>query len=271
MQIARSSDARSKIRQWLKKNRRDEVVALGRSAFEWELKQFGLRLRDVTSPEILTVLLRNTSYNSLEDLYAAIGCGGFTAQKAVMRIEGELSRSRRQKTVQEQEQEKTPPVRKEPPKQVHSEQGVIVEGVGNCLVRFSRCCMPVPGDAITGFVTTRGKGISVHRADCPNASGERQNKAPGRWVKVSWGERVNENYPTALEAVCKDRDNLARDITAALSDLKTCLRGVSIRATEDDFALCRLDLRVRNLDELNHVMNKLHQVSGVLRVSRPGE
>ncbi len=261
MQMARSNEARSKIRQWLKRERKDENIANGRAAFESELRHFGLRIRDITTPEILAALLRNTSYHTLDELYAAIGYGGFTAQKAVMRIEGELKRAAKQRTEGEIKEEA-------PSKKVRSEQGIIVEGLDNCLVKFSRCCTPVPGDEIQGFIT-RGFGVSVHRADCPNASPERRKENPDRWIPVTWGSDTNESYPTSLEVVCRDRDNLARDIAAALSDLKISIRGLNIHATEDDFALCRLDLRVRDLEELNKVMRRIHQISGVLNVTRP--
>ena len=293
MRIAKSSDARSKIRQWLKKNRRDEIVAYGRSAFESELKQCGLRPRDVMVPEILSILLRNTPFQTLDDLYASIGCGGYTAQKAVMRIDSELKRAQKEREKEQEENKNAQESKNHQPDEPgayirgwsrrqsgdmeiknsevssgKSEQGIIVEDLDNCLVKFSRCCTPVPGDEIIGFIT-RGHGVSVHRADCPNASEERRLKMPDRWIPVSWGKNVNESYPTTLEAVCKDRDNLARDITAALSNAKTSLRGVSIRATDDDFALCHLDLRIRDSKELQAIIKKLYQVSGVLNITRP--
>ena len=265
LRIAKSSEARSKIRQWFKKNCKDDNIANGRSAFESELRRMHMHIRDVADPEIMNVLLRNTPFLTLEDLYAAIGYGGFTAQKAVMRIEGELKRMEKQKQAEEAGESAEPP--KKEPKSV-CEQGIVVEGLDNCLIKFARCCSPVPGDEVEGFIT-RGYGISVHRADCPNASAQRRALAPDRWIKLSWGKDTNESYPTALEAVCKDRNSLAKDITAAISDAKTNLWGFHIDAKEDGFAVCHVNLRVRDADELEHIMRKLYQVSGVLSVSRP--
>ena len=262
--IAKSGATRNKIRQWFKREKRDENIANGRAAFESELRHYGVRLRELTSPEVLPALLEKTGYTSLDELYAAIGYGGITAQRAVMRVEGSL---RRAEKAEKQEEEPLVRKAKEEKKSV-SEQGIVVEGLDNCLVKFSKCCTPVPGDRIAGFIT-RGYGVSVHRADCPNAAQERRDRQPDRWVKVSWGGNTNESYPTSLEIVCKDRDNLARDIAVTLSDAKTSIRGIDVHATEDDFALCHLEIRVRDSGELESVMRKLHQISGVLNVTRP--
>nr|WP_325298120.1 bifunctional (p)ppGpp synthetase/guanosine-3',5'-bis(diphosphate) 3'-pyrophosphohydrolase [uncultured Dysosmobacter sp.] len=276
MKIAKSSEARSKIRQWFKKERRDENIVNGRSSFEAELKHCGITMREVTDPEVLPTLLKKVSFASLEEMYAAIGYGGFSAQKAVSRMQGELQRAARQRQAEQQALEAAaePKPKEEPhaaaPKHVKSEQGIIVEGLDNCLVKFSKCCTPVPGDDIVGFIT-RGYGVSVHRADCPNASLEKR-MAPdqsGRWLKVTWGTDTNESYPTILEAVCKDRVNLLLDISAALSTTNTFVLGVNTRSTEDGFAICRLEVRVRDGSQLTALMNKLNQVSGVLKVTRP--
>lgn len=275
LKIARSSEARSKIRQWFKKEKREENIANGRAGFEAELKHCGLSMKDVLDPDILPGLLKRVSYGSLDDLYAAIGYGGFTAQKAVSRMQGELNRVAKQHQAEkaalelaseDKTEEKTLPA----PKRVKSEQGIIVEGLDNCLVKFSKCCTPVPGDDIIGFIT-RGYGVSVHRADCPNATQERRS-APGqegRWIKVSWGSDVNEKYQTSVELVCKDRLNLLLDISAALSTTNTYVLGIQSRSTEDNFAMFHIDMSVHDGQHLQTIMNKLNQISGVLRVTRP--
>ena len=281
MKIAKSTEARSKIRQWFKKERKDENIVNGRSAFDAELRHCGISMKDVLDPEFLPVLLKKVAYPTLEDLYGAIGYGGFTAQKAVSRIQGELQR-RQQQRQQEQllleaatEEKKEEPAKapdaakqQKQPKAVKSEQGIIVEGLDNCLVKFSKCCTPVPGDDIVGFIT-RGYGVSVHRADCPNASAEKRAEQPNRWIRVSWGTDTNDSYPTTIEAVCKDRLNLLLDISAALSSTKTFVLGLNTRSTEDGFAIIRVEVRIKDGTQLNNLMNKLHQISGVLKVTRP--
>ena len=276
MKIAKSTEARSKIRQWFKKERREENIVNGRSAFDAELRHCGIAMKDVLDPEFLPVLLKKVAYPTLDDLYAAIGYGGFTAQKAVSRIQGELQRRQQQRRQDQLLVEAAAESREEPkpadtpkqPKTVKSEQGIIVEGLDNCLVKFSKCCTPVPGDEIVGFIT-RGYGVSVHRADCPNASPEKWKEQPDRWIKVSWGSDTNDSYPTTIEAVCKDRLNLLLDISSALSTTKTFVLGLNTRSTEDGFAIIRIEVRIQDSAQLNNLMNKLHQISGVLKVTRP--
>ena len=276
MKIAKSNEARSKIRQWFKKEKRDENIANGRSAFDAELRHCGIAMKDVLDPEFLPVLLKKVAYPTLDDLYAAIGYGGFTAQKAVSRIQGELQRRQQQRqqeqmlaeAVAEPKEDPKPADTPKQPKAVKSEQGIIVEGLDNCLVKFSKCCTPVPGDDIVGFIT-RGYGVSVHRCDCPNASEEKRKEQPDRWIHVSWGTDTNDSYPTTIEAVCKDRLNLLLDISSALSTTKTFVLGLNTRSTEDGFAIIRIEIQIKDGAQLSTLMNKLHQISGVLQVNRP--
>ncbi len=270
MKIAKSSEARSKIRQWFKKEKREENIANGRSSFEQELKHAGLSMKDVTDPENLPLLLKKVTYGTLEEMYAAIGYGGFTAQKAVSRMKGELLRISRQHQAEELPGDKSDeaPLSVPPRPVSKSEQGIIVEGLDNCLVKFSRCCTPVPGDEIIGFIT-RGYGVSVHRADCPNAAPERRAGQEGRWLKVTWGSDTNESYPTTIDVMCKDRYNLLLDISTALSSTSTFVSGLNSRSTEDGYAVIRLEIRVRDGVQMKAIMNKLNQISGVLQVTRP--
>ena len=262
MKIAKSNEARSKIRQWFKKEKRDENIANGRSAFDAELRHCGIAMKDVLDPEFLPVLLKKVAYPTLDDLYAAIGYGGFTAQKAVSRIQGELQRRQQQRqqeqmlaeAVAEPKEDPKPADTPKQPKAVKSEQGIIVEGLDNCLVKFSKCCTPVPGDDIVGFIT-RGYGVSVHRADCPNASEEKRKEQPDRWIHVSWGTDTNDSYPTTIEAVCKDRLNLLLDISAALSTTKTFVLGLNSRSTEDGFAIIRIEIQIKDGAQLSTLMN----------------
>ncbi|MBQ9618538.1 MAG: bifunctional (p)ppGpp synthetase/guanosine-3',5'-bis(diphosphate) 3'-pyrophosphohydrolase, partial [Oscillibacter sp.] len=197
-----------------------------------------------------------------------IGYGAFTAHKAAMRVENEYRRTQRQKRAEVQE---TKPGEPTPPSEpARTEDGIVVGGLNNCLVKFARCCAPVPGDEIRGFIT-KGYGVSVHRADCPNASPERVSQAPERWVKVSWGKNLEETYPAAVEAICRNRKHLTLDIGSALADTLATARGIHIEVTDEELAICRLDLRVKNKEEVDQVMRKVMQVSGVLDVKRPAK
>ncbi len=272
MSIAKSSEARSKIRQWFKRERREENIAQGRTSFESELKHAGLTIGQVTAADVLPSVLKRVGFQSLDELYAAIGYGGYTALKAVNRIRDELLQISRAAAVEKAAQEAAARSAQEgrpTPQKSKSEKGLIVEGLSNCLVKFSRCCTPVPGDAIVGFIT-RGYGVSVHRKDCPNADPERRTPADqGRWIKVTWSDDVYESYTTSLEVVCKDRDGLLVDISTALSASKVSVTSLNSHTTTDGFAIFHLTISVTDAKQLDHVMRKLHQISGVMKVSRP--
>ena len=155
------------------------------------------------------------------------------------------------------------------PVREHSEQGIVVQGLSNCLVKFSKCCSPVPGDEIVGFIT-RGYGVSVHRKDCPNADpARRPPEEAGRWIKVSWGGKTRESYRTNLQVVSKDRPNLLVDISTILSAAKVHVSSLNARSTADGFALISLAVDVSDSQQLQAVMRRLEQISGVMRVTRP--
>ena len=273
VKIARSSNARSKIRQWFKREKRDENIVNGRQSFESELKRTGVTLKELTNEENLSNVLKKLSYNSLDDMYAAIGYGGISALKVMGRLREDIQRILHQHQterqaevpVADQPQQTRPAV----PQHAKGEQGIVVEGLTNCLVKFSKCCTPVPGDDIVGFIT-RGYGISVHRADCPNADpARRKPEEAGRWIKVSWGGNTRESYRTTLEVVAKDRLNLIVDISTVLSSTKTHVSSMNARSTPDGFALITLDTDVSDSQQLQTVMRRIEQISGVMRVTRP--
>lgn len=273
VKIARSSNARSKIRQWFKRERRDENIVNGRSSFESELKRCGVTLKELTAEENLPGILKKLSFKSLDDMYAAIGYGGVTSLKLIGRLREDIQRILHQHQAERQAEvpvEGQPEVtRPAVPVREHSEQGIVVEGLSNCLVKFSKCCSPVPGDEIVGFIT-RGYGVSVHRKDCPNADpARRPPEEAGRWIKVSWGGKTRESYRTNLQVVSKDRPNLLVDISTILSAAKVHVSSLNARSTADGFALISLAVDVSDSQQLQAVMRRLEQISGVMRVTRP--
>ena len=273
VKIARSSNARSKIRQWFKRERRDENIVNGRSSFESELKRCGVTLKELTAEENLPVILKKLSFKSLDDMYAAIGYGGVTSLKLIGRLREDIQRILHQHQTERQAEvpvEGQPEVtRPAVPVREHSEQGIVVQGLSNCLVKFSKCCSPVPGDEIVGFIT-RGYGVSVHRKDCPNADpARRPPEEAGRWIKVSWGGKTRESYRTNLQVVSKDRPNLLVDISTILSAAKVHVSSLNARSTADGFALISLAVDVSDSQQLQAVMRRLEQISGVMRVTRP--
>ena len=273
VKIARSSNARSKIRQWFKRERRDENIVNGRASFESELKRCGVTLKELTAEENLPGILKKLSFKSLDDMYAAIGYGGVTSLKLIGRLREDIQRILHQHQAERQAEvpvEGQPEVtRPAVPVREHSEQGIVVQGLSNCLVKFSKCCSPVPGDEIVGFIT-RGYGVSVHRKDCPNADpARRPPEEAGRWIKVSWGGKTRESYRTNLQVVSKDRPNLLVDISTILSAAKVHVSSLNARSTADGFALISLAVDVSDSQQLQAVMRRLEQISGVMRVTRP--
>ncbi len=276
MKIARSSEARNKIRQWFKREKREENIARGKLSFDAELKHAGLTLAELASWDNLPAVLKKMSYNAIDDMYAAIGYGGLSSLKAVNRIKDELLREKRTLAAAQKASElenysrnASIPIPPAPERKRHSENGVIVEGLDNCLVKFAKCCAPVPGDPIVGFIT-RGYGVSVHRADCPNVRYNVNNpEEAARWVRASWGSGTHESYQTSLEIVSRDRDGLVLDISAMLSAAKVRVISFASRGMPDGFAITSLILEVNGAEQLEELKKKLVNISGVMDVKRP--
>ena len=278
MKICKSNEARNKIRQWFKKERREENIATGRSSFESELKHMGLSLAAITAEDVLPFILKKVRFGSLDELYAAIGYGGMSAQKAVVRVKDEMARLNRlhaEQAAAEREMSDDsiyPATGNPPPAPIKNgkkdQSGIIVEGIDNCLVKFAKCCTPVPGDPVVGFIT-RGFGVSVHRCDCPNADpARRKPEEAGRWVQVRWAEGELASYRTSLEMSAKDRDGLTLDVAMVLSAAKVKTTSLSARSMPDGYANVNIVLEVKNQSELTAVINKLGQIQGVYQVKR---
>ena len=272
LNIAKSGSARTKIKQWFKKERREENIARGKEMFEAELRNKGLRMDDITGEDILPQLLKKVSYTSLDEMYAAIGYGGMAATRAVNRIKDELARQQHavdKRTVLDkvtEAAERREQMAKKVGKPVH---GILVEGLDNCLIKFSRCCTPVPGDDIIGYIT-RGQGVSIHRTDCENA--KRRAERPedeGRWINVSWADEIHESYTTTLTVVSRERGGLVMDIATVMNALNTKVRSINARDTGDK-SIVVITLETKGLDELKSVINKIQGVSGVVEVNRNG-
>ena len=269
MQMAKSGQARSKIKQWLKKERREENVLHGRAMFESELRHNGLTMAAVTSEEVLPHVLKRIAVSGLDDMYAAIGYGGLTATRCVNRIKDEIAKAARPapKTALDKINEQTERNRKHEEKGV---DGVLISGMDNCLVKFSRCCTPVPGDSVIGFIT-RGFGVSVHRDDCANyRNSVMLPDEKGRWIDVQWVTMPTEDYSTTLLIQARDRNNLIMDIATVLNSLSAKVRTLTARDIGSDKASATVTLEVRDVEELRQVIARLQTIAGVNEVLRAG-
>ncbi|MCL1828019.1 MAG: bifunctional (p)ppGpp synthetase/guanosine-3',5'-bis(diphosphate) 3'-pyrophosphohydrolase [Oscillospiraceae bacterium] len=269
IQIAKSAEARSKIKQWFKKEKREENIIHGKSLFEAELKRAGLRPTDVTDERVLPNVLKKMAVTSPEDIYASIGYGGMTATRAVNRIRDEVIKSQRPhgKTVLDKLNEKAEKNERQKPEK--ATQGVLLEGLDNCLIKFSRCCTPVPGDEIAGFIT-RGYGVSVHRKDCPNCIAGIEKDGGERWIKADWSRNIAAAYSTTLKIIAKERTDFIMDIAGVLTGQNAKVRSIHVKDIEGGKSKATVTLDIKDLTGLKNIMSRLSAVSGVVEVSRFG-
>ena len=271
LSIVKSGSARTKIKQWYKKERRDENILRGMEMLEDELKHNELTLDEMQDEQIMAPVLKRLSYATAEDMYAAIGYGGVTAARVANRMRDEQKALLAEKksvldkvsAAAERREERA----KKEGKAVH---GILVEGLDNCLVKFSRCCTPVPGDDIVGFIT-RGQGVSIHRRDCQNYRRRSDDEEhAGRWIPVSWASQITDSYVTTITIAAKDRSGLVMDIATVLNALNAKVRNLSARDNAG-LALVVITLEVKSVTELKQTMNRLAQVPSVTEVSRNGK
>ena len=272
LSTAKSNSARTKIKQWFKKERREENIIRGRAMLEDELRHNGLTLDDVSDDAIAGPILKRFSFNCMDDMYAAIGYGGLTATRAANRLRDALkSQEPKGKTaldkVSEAAERRETHAPKKEGKAVH---GILVEGLSNCLVKFSRCCTPVPGDDIMGFIT-RGQGVSIHRRDCINCQQLlNQPENAGRWVEVSWAGKITESYLTTIMISAKDRNGMVMDVATVLNSVNAKVHSLNARTTGLNFGVVTVTLEVKDATELKYITNRLTQIPGVMNVSRNG-
>ena len=268
LNICKSNQARTKIKQWFKKEKREENIIHGRSSFEAEMKRLLLPMSALSDPELESQLLRKLAFDSWDDLYAAIGYGGLTATKAVGRIRDDIQRS-----VKTQDAEKLPkPLRNigdDSRQNRHAVNGVIVEDIDSCMIKFSKCCTPVPGDAIVGFIT-KGFGVSVHRCDCPNAQHRDDPQQAARWVRVRWANQEEQPFETTLELDCLTRDGLLLDVATVMSTNRIRLKELAGKDLPGGKSTFTVRFEVKDVAELEAVRSKLLNIRDVIG-SRRGQ
>ena len=237
-----------------------------------ELRHNGVNIDDALDEAIVAPLLKRFSFSCADDLLAAIGYGGITATRAANRLRDELKNQEpRRKTaldkVSEAAERRETQAAKKEGKAVH---GVLVEGLSNCLVKFSRCCTPVPGDDIMGFIT-RGQGVSIHRRDCSNCQQLlSQPENDGRWVEVSWASKISESFVTTILISAKDRSGLVMDVATVLNTLNAKVRSLNARTSGINIAMVTVTLEVKDSTELRYITNRLAHIQGVSSVTRNG-
>ena len=266
LELVKSPEARNKIRQWFKKEKREENIIHGRTSFEAELRHASISLADVMRDDVLPKVMERLSFSAIEEMYAAIGYGGITAHKVVNRIREDMRAAAKTRKKEEQQQLKAPII---PEKTISPSNGVMVEGLDNCLVKFARCCTPVPGDPVIGFIT-RGFGVSVHRQDCINfiKSSKTVDEEEGRWVRVTWDDSVSLAFPTGISISARDRTGIVVDVASILNMLNVKITSFAARDIGGGMVGVSVIVEVKNRNELIAAMARLMAVSGVTEVRR---
>ena len=265
LNICKSNQARTKIKQWFKKEKREENVLHGRSSFEAEMRRVGLPLSITIDPEVGPQLLKKLSFDDWEDMYAAIGYGGLTAVKAVGRIRDDINKALRIQANEKTAQQgilKTSPDSEAVKQNRHAVNGVIVEDIDSCMIKFAKCCTPVPGDAIVGFIT-KGFGVSVHRCDCPNAAHREDPIQANRWVRVRWANMEEQPFETTLELDCITRDGLLLDVATTMTTARVRVKELFGKDLPGGRSVFTVRFEVRNVAELDAIRNKLLNIRDV--------
>ncbi len=263
LKIVRTSEARSKIRSWFKKEKREENIAEGKAEFERELKKNSIQIPEEELAEFLTKVNLKIQVNSLDDFYAAIGYGGIQLWKIMPRI-----RDLYQKLYVKTSTEQVPANITDTQKRKKVGSGVIVEGMDDVLIKFSRCCNPVPGDDIVGFIT-RGYGVSIHNCNCKNVP-EDISKAeePDRWVSAHWESSVREVFQTSLEIIGMDRTGFLADVSNQLSAMHIMIRTLNCRELPGGIGVINVTIDVTDTGHLKTVIARLNTISGITSVTR---
>ena len=271
LKIVKTTEARNKIKQWFKKECREENIVKGKEDLDRELRANLLYNGFYENEEVIQNTLNKFSYQNIDEMYAALGYGGITLTKVLNKVKDEVGRVRRAAERTEKAEQLIAQQPHQPPKKAkHSESGVIVEGIDNCLIKFARCCTPIPGDDIIGFIT-RGYGVSIHRRDCVNVRINEEDKDRSRWVNCWWDEDLlerNNKFSTALQISTRSRTGILADIAVLLAQAKVNVRDLNARDLEDGFSVINAVIDVTGVRQLKHIMTRIKGTKGVMDVSR---
>lgn len=262
LKFIKSSSAKTKIQQWFKKEQREENIVKGKELIEKEIKKIGMTTQDLYKQNYIDVALNRYKYNSLDDMYASVGFGAISPVKIIARMLEEYRKEHKEADIEEKIEELTQERRA---KNKASKTGIIVEGIDNCLVKLSKCCNPVPGDEIIGYIT-KGRGVSVHRADCINIGSLLSEE--GRMIGVQWANEEKASYTVDIEIFANDRIGLVADILREVQNTKNKVLAINARATKERVVVVEFTVEVASLEALNNVMKVVRKIDSVYEVNR---
>lgn len=262
LKLAQTSQAKNKIKQFFKKQRREENIEKGRELVEKEIKNQDFDVKEILNPENIKRVSEKFNFSNEDDMYAAVGYNGITAAQ----IANRLTEKHRKKREQEDNLEETMKELNAQPVKRKKDAGVQVEGIDNLLIRLSRCCSPVPGDEIVGFIT-KGRGVSVHRADCTNVMADEVEQ---RLIPVSWESDGNDRkeYNVDIEISGYDRRGLLNEVLQAVNETKTNISAVSGKSDRNKVATINMSISIQNISHLHKVVERIKQISDIYAVRR---
>ena len=263
LKFVKSTGAKNKIKAWFKKALREENIEKGKNLIEKEIKRLGFTHTDLFKSQYIDPMLEKYRYKTLDDMYSAVGFGANSAVKVIAKVLQEYRKEHQEIDIEEKIQELSNIQKDRKLKRPNS--GVVVKGIDNCLVKLSKCCNPLPGDEIVGYIT-RGRGVSVHRKDCANLKDLLTEE--DRMIDVEWYKEAKETYQVEIEVLANDRGGLLVDTLNALKETKTKLMGVNTKTTKERIAVIDVTLEVESLEELNKVQKALRKVDSVYEVRR---
>ncbi len=262
VKFVKSSSAKTKINQWFKKAQRSENIEKGKDILDRDIKKLGIKSQELLKPDWIKKVQERYGFQAIDDMYASIGFGGISANKILARLLEEYNKIHEEEDFEQKIEE----LSKSKPKSKPSKNGVIVKGIDNCLVKLSKCCNPLPGDDIIGYIT-KGRGVSVHRTDCVNVKDLLEDEE-GRIIDVSWYDEIKASYTAEIEIFATDRSGLLRDIIKQIDNSKAKLMGVNTRTTKERIAIIEITVETENIDELNKLMNSINNIDSVYEVKR---
>ena len=262
LKFVQSSSAKNKIQQWFKKEDREENIEKGKEAIQKEIKRIGMTENQLEKPEYINATLDRYKFANINDMYASVGFGTISAGKIISKLLYEYRKEHEEENIEQKIEELSNKKKVEPK---NTKSGVIVKGIDNCLVKFSKCCNPVPGDEIIGYIT-KGRGVSIHRKDCANVKDLFQEE--DRIIDVEWSNTEKSSYKVDIEIHSNDREGLVADIAKAMNNSKATMLLINSKVNKERIVITEITLEVENLDELNKILKTLRKIDSVYDVRR---
>ncbi len=264
LKFVKSTQAKNKIRQWFKKERREENTQRGKELLEKEVKRQGYPTKELLKTEWLNEIIKKLRFNNIQDLYAAVGYGGIALNQVIPKLK-ELYREEHKEVKSLEESEDVQGNISKRKREKKTQQGVKVKGIDNILVRFAKCCSPVPGDEIIGYIT-RGRGVTIHRGDCPNIQNDPNSF--DRLIDVEWDSGEKISYSTEIQIVARDRKGILAEMTNVISEVKLHVSAINARTTKEKLAIINLTIEISDIQQLSKLMNKFRSMKDVIDVKR---